>query len=267
MTSPIELAARNNAHWCDAVCRANGAPGEFRDAIWLNRHAVPPFYSNAVTLTPGDAAEQLALIGELAADRTAFSVKDSFATLDLRSLGFEVLFEATWLWMTADGRPRTADSGQWSVDSGQWAVSSKQRSAVGGQWLDELAWSAVTDEAGLARWEAAWAGLHSGRLVPDGERVFRPALLAEPGVAFLAGARRGEVVAVAAVNLTGEVVGLSNVFAPEEVAGEAWAGALALAGDLFPGRPLVGYEWGDDLARALSAGFEPIGDLRVWARG
>ena len=32
-------AARNNAEWCDAVCRAHGNPGEFHDDIWLNRNA------------------------------------------------------------------------------------------------------------------------------------------------------------------------------------------------------------------------------------
>ena len=35
----IIRAARNNAQWCDAVCRAHGNPGEFHDDIWLNRHA------------------------------------------------------------------------------------------------------------------------------------------------------------------------------------------------------------------------------------
>jgi hypothetical protein len=266
MTSPIELAARNNARWCDAVCRANGAPGEFHGAIWLNRHAVPPFYSNAVTLTPGGAAEQLALIRELTQERLIFSVKDSFAVLDLRPLGFEVLFAATWLWRT-DNRRQTTDDGLWKTEGHAHTRAGGLWSVVRGRPSSELAWSAVNNEAGLARWEAAWAGLHAGQLIPDHERIFRPALLAEPGVAFLTGVRQGETVAVAAVNLTGEVAGLSNVFAPEEVAGEAWAGAVALAGELFPGWPLVGYEWGDDLARALSVGFEPIGELRVWARG
>ncbi len=124
----------------------------------------------------------------------------------------------------------------------------------------------VTDAAGLARWEAAWAGLHAGQVVPGSERIFRLGLLHEPGVALLAGARAGQVVAVAAANQTGEVVGLSNVFAPAEDAATAWAGAVAFAVALFPGRPLVGYERGDDLARAQAVGFVPVGPLRVWAR-
>lgn len=237
-------AARNNALWCDAVCRANDAPGEFHPSIWLNRHAVPPFYSNAVTLTAGGAAQQVALIAELAAARRSFSVKDSFSALDLRPLGFHILFEATWLWRAADLPALGAPPG--------------------------LSWSVVRDAAALGRWEAAWAGLHAGQLVADHERIFRRPLLAEPGVALLAGERDGAVIAVAAANLTGDadgqVAGLSNVFAPPDAVETAWAGAIAFAAGLFPGRPLAGYERGDDLTLARSMGFAPCSELCVWTR-
>ncbi len=235
----IDQAAKNNARWCDAVCRANGAPGEFHTAIWLNRHRVPPFYPNAVTLTPGGAAGQLARIAEVCAARRAFAVKDSFAALDLRPLGLDVLFEATWIHRPAGlAAPDMPDNWTWSVISGAGA---------------------------LARWEAAWAGTPNGSIA-DSERIFRPALLETPGVAFLAGLRGGRIAAVAAVNRTGEVAGLSNVFAPDEAPATVWAGAVALAVRLFPGRPLVGYERDDDLVAARAAGFEPLGPLRVWAR-
>jgi hypothetical protein len=267
----IVQAAENNALWCDAVCRANGAPGVFYDSIWINQHHVPPFYPNAITLTPGGAAEQLALIRELAAERSSFSVKDSFAALDLRPLGFDVLFEATWLGRTADGRRPTAEGGRRTTDhelgEGPGSASPGGRGpAAGSQQSAPLAWSVVGGPEALARWEAAWAGLDDDQLLPDSERIFRPALLEEPGVAFLAGLRAGAIVAVAAANLSGEVVGLSNVLAPEAEAAAAWAGAVALASNLFPGRLLVGYEWGKSMARAQAAGFEPIGALRVWTQ-
>lgn len=234
----VTAAARNNALWCDAVGRAHGAPGVFHDALWLSHGDMPRFYPNAVTLAPDGAAEQLAHLAGLAAARASFGVKDSFAALDLRPLGCDVLFEATWLARPGDAPlPTTGD---------RWAV--------------------VDDAAELAHWEAAWAGLAAGQSVPDAERIFRPALLAEPGVRFLAGRRDGAIVAVAVANETGSVVGLSNVFTPAGDAAECWAGAVALAGRLFPGRPLVGYERGDDLVEARSVGFQPIGELRVWAR-
>ena len=241
-TSEAALGARNNALWCDAVCRAHGRPGEFQAGLWFNRQPVPRFYSNAITLSPKDPVGQRAWVAHLMTRRPGFSVKDSFVTLDLSGLGFDVLFEATWLWHDPVGRSFLSASHQ------------------------ELSWSVVQDAAGLSRWEAAWAGLHAGQAVPGSERIFRHGLLHEPGVALLAGTRDGQIVAVAAANQTGEVVGLSNVFAPATEAAECWAGAVAFAAALFPGRPLVGYERGDDLARAQAAGFVPVGPLRVWER-
>src|ERR1044071_9434397 len=65
-SSRAERAARNNAIWCDTVCRAHGLPGELGESIWLNRHATPHFYPNAVTTAP-DAPAQLAHVRELLA--------------------------------------------------------------------------------------------------------------------------------------------------------------------------------------------------------
>jgi len=68
MTDPrVERAARNNAVWCDTVCHAHGIPGGFHDALWFNRHPVPRFYPNAVTLTQGGTAAQLETIQALTA--------------------------------------------------------------------------------------------------------------------------------------------------------------------------------------------------------
>ena len=284
-TDRAALCARNNALWCDAVCRAHGVPGEFVGGLWLNRQPVPRFYSNVVTLSPKDPAGQRAWVEHLMTRRASFSVKDSFVALDLSRLGFDVLFEATWLWREPTVVHPTFGSGLHLLDDDADQVRRTQESAshqAGLHLLDgdadqvrptqesashqELAWSVVTDDAGLALWEAAWAGLHAGQVVPGSERIFRRGLLREPGVALLAGARDGQLVAVAAANQTGEVVGLSNVFAPAAEAAACWAGAVAFAAALFPGRPLVGYERGDDLARAQAVGFVPVGPLQVWAR-
>jgi len=103
-TSEAALGARNNALWCDAVCRAHGRPGEFQAGLWFNRQPVPRFYSNAITLSPKDPVGQRAWVAHLMTRRPGFSVKDSFVTLDLSGLGFDVLFEATWLWHDPVGR-------------------------------------------------------------------------------------------------------------------------------------------------------------------
>ncbi|HYO64866.1 MAG TPA: hypothetical protein VEU33_02185, partial [Archangium sp.] len=55
----VTAAVLNNARWCDLVCRTHGHPGEFADALWLNRAQVPTFYPNVVTLTPHEQSRQL----------------------------------------------------------------------------------------------------------------------------------------------------------------------------------------------------------------
>ena len=64
----------------------------------------------------------------------------------------------------------------------------------------------------MAAWVRAWAS------DPDAEAILRPSLLDEPGVHVLAAAPsddpRRPFVAGAIVNVTGEVAGLGNVFAP-----------------------------------------------------
>jgi len=112
MTREAALCARNNALWCDAVCHAHGLPGEFLAGLWLNRRPVPRFFSNAITLSTKDPVGQRAWVEHLLTRRTRFSVKDSFAALDLSDLGFEVLFEATWLWHAPVRRTKSW-RGQW----------------------------------------------------------------------------------------------------------------------------------------------------------
>lgn len=243
MAPSVEQAAANNAFWCDAVCRAHGLPGEVHDGLWLNRHRVPRFYPNAVTLSESqETATQLWLIQDLLAAELPgdTTVKDSFCTLDLAPLGFDVLFEATWLWRSpSDPRPAGA--------------------------LDEISWAVVRDEGELAKWERAWNGISTaGRFVLP-PRIFLPSLLADRDVVFVAAHQGAQIVAGAIANRTGDIVGMSNVFAPDDQATLFWAGCLSQVLDIFPGLPLVDYESGRDLDIALSLGFEALAPLRVWS--
>ena len=94
-------AARNNARWCNAVCFAHGNSGRFLEHMWVSAQPVPRFYPNAVTLSGGEAeiAEQRQTVRILQKSHLPgrWSVKDSFGTLDIARLGFEVLFEANWI--------------------------------------------------------------------------------------------------------------------------------------------------------------------------
>ncbi|HET6159831.1 MAG TPA: hypothetical protein VFE34_15910 [Dongiaceae bacterium] len=93
-------AARNNAHWCDAMARAHSGRGAFSAVAWINPLPAPRFYPNLVTLGgPDDRAAHLNAIRDLMAEKPApgWAVKDSFAALDLAPLGFRLLLEADWI--------------------------------------------------------------------------------------------------------------------------------------------------------------------------
>jgi hypothetical protein len=74
-------------------------------------------------------------------------------------------------------------------------------------------------------------------------------------------------VACGALNRTGDVVGLSNVFSARPGVGPLFPGCARLAHALYPGVPIVGYERDGALAAAERAGFERVHGLRVWQRG
>jgi hypothetical protein len=239
-TMPTTLqAAHNNAAWCDVVCRAHGGLTEFAPGLWRNRRPSPPVYPNLVTLTPTAVAAQLAGVRELLAEGlpAGFGVKDSFCALDLRPLGFGVLFEAEWL-----GRPAGAP-------------------AQPGPPGTRIARVTTGDE--LVAWEAVW---HGEPAHPSAPRLFPPVLLADPDVAFLALYAGQALVAGLVANRSDSAVGLSNIFLPAQDGERYRPALLAAAETTFPGLPFVGYEHGRDLAAMQALGFAGLGPLRVWAR-
>lgn len=244
MTSDtVRSAARNNAAWCDSVCRAHGRPGVFTDTLWFNRYETPRFYPDAVTTEGAQArAAQLdALDALIAADqRRGWAVKDSFAALDLSPWGFRVLFDAQWIYR---------------------ASSTVQREQTPG----DLHWVRVVDAAALHAWELALMGdpADDHRASP----IFVPRLLASDGVALFAVERAGEIIGGGALIMAAGVVGASNVFSGLVDRTDVWHGLLDQAERLYPGAAVVGYERGDDLEIARNAGLDPVGPLRVWARG
>ncbi len=226
----VASAARNNAEWCDIVCRLHGMAGEFQDDAWTTGVRMPVHYPDAVTLRPSvDAARILSRIDA----SSGCSVKDSFADLDLTPWRFERLFEAHWIHRAAG-------------------------SAVGA--MGPLDWKAVRDNATLAAWETAWSEGDTG------PRVFRPALLDRDDVVVLAAREAEAIVAGAILSLGAGLVGLSNLFGVDADLGDAFSGAAAAAGRLFPGMAVVGYETGTFVDAAEQAGFERVGQLAVWLK-
>ncbi|MFD7614349.1 hypothetical protein [Streptomyces sp. NPDC059828] len=232
----IADAARNNAEWCDAMCRAHGISGVFGERAWTSEFRTPPLYPDAVTLSPGAAAQDV-LDG---IDRAApgCSVKDSFGRLDLSSDGFEVIIEARWIHRPATLATPVAPAG--------------------------VVWRPVRTTSGLAQWAAAWAG-------GDGDMagIFRPELLTDRATTVLAGTTEAaeggrRTVAGAVVSRSASVLGVSNLFAVDGDLDRAWAGCLAAVARLWPGMPVVGWEAGESLDAAMGQGCLPGQELRVW---
>lgn len=226
-------AARNNAAWCDAMARLHGAAGEFATAAWTNRRPAPRFYPNLVTLDgPREARAHRAALDRLlqAPPAPGWAVKDSFAALDLDQAGFDLLLDAHWI-----HRP----AGAFGAGAGA------QR---------------VTTGAMLAAWERAWV---AGDAEAD-ERLFSPALLREPDHAVIAAMRDGAIVGGCIASRSDGVLGISNLFAPDDDGGAVRAACLDAAMLSAPAAALVGYEHGDSLARMKDLGFAETGALRVW---
>ncbi|MFJ4539075.1 hypothetical protein ACIP39_24405 [Streptomyces tibetensis] len=228
----VRAAARNNAEWCAAMCRAHGVTGEFGADAWAAPVRTPLYYPDAVTLEPGAGRD--ALVARIDTATPGASVKDSFADLELAEAGFGVLFEAQWIHRPAGAATAAPD----------------------------LVWDVAGDPDTLRAWALAWDG---GAGNAD---LFRPGLLTEPETFVILGRRaddtEGRVVAGAVASRSEHVVGVSNVFGPDGASDAAWPVVLHALARLFPALPVVGYEQGADLAAALRHGFEPVGPLRVW---
>ena len=94
MDARLPWAVRNNASWCDLVCRSHGIKTSFGPDLWVAAERAPTLYPDAVTLREQVAEE--AVLTAIAPGPGA-SVKDSYATLDLARHGFDELFEARWI--------------------------------------------------------------------------------------------------------------------------------------------------------------------------
>ncbi|HML16760.1 MAG TPA: hypothetical protein VK419_07025 [Bryobacteraceae bacterium] len=237
MKERIERAVRNNADWCDLVCSAHGSPGVFADGMWINRGRIPRFYPNAQTIAH-DAPRHFKLIEELSREGLpiGWALKDSFASLDLTSLGFTALFEAQWIILPREKLPMLGSA--------------------------EPRWKLVCSEDSLAEWERAWRRANGDT---NTARIFVPALLDTPDVAIVAGYRGERIVAGAIGNRSEGVLGWSNFFAAQAEDPRACAsGSLAALSRDFADAAIVGYEEGTMLRLSQALSFESIGPLRVW---
>jgi hypothetical protein len=218
-----QLAVRNNAALCDAVCRTHGLDPRFERAMWTSAVRTPMFYPDAITLGPELSLERLLARID---NSPGASVKDSYAALDLRGHGYDVLFEARWI--VAEPAPAEGVTGDWVV---------------------------VATPDAFRAWEAAWRG-------DDGPRdVLLARLLEHDHVTVIAMYDGDRVIGGAILNRSDDVIGISNVFTPDPA---DWSHLRSFVNARHPDLPLVGYESDAALDAARASGFVDVGSLRVW---
>jgi hypothetical protein len=234
----LQRAIDNNVSWCAAIAASHGNASETRDDAWLCRGEMPPFYPNLITrcrqcdITP--------LLDEIPAHViSGLGVKDSFATLDLSSMQFALAVEAHWY-----HRPS-----QLPVDS---TVPD----------CCEVSCTEVTGAAELSQWEHAWA---ADAQLP--QRLFKADLLDDRTIHYIyaatanaAGAAIPVITAGAVLNVTDDVVGLSNLFGSKT--GKIACVQFALK--RYPDKHFVGYGSTDELELVCNVGFRALAPLRVW---
>jgi hypothetical protein len=151
MDDRVLAAVRNNASWCDAVCRSRGLPTFSSDRLWIAPDGSPLLYPDAITLAPRLAADEVLSGVRL---RAGCSVKDSFADLDLGAHGFVEVFEANWVFRapaSVRARPRL----RWAVittedELTRWSVAAELEDTFGPRLLRDPAvrFLAVNDDRG-----------------------------------------------------------------------------------------------------------------------
>lgn len=230
----LKQAAANNADLHACVFKAHGLRFRCSDDLFWALDWPPPFFADLITLAPLLDAASSDRVREIATNRAQTSaIKDSFANIDLSSIGMAVLFEASWI--RAHAPPKQ---------------------------LRQDGWVNVKNARELACWEQAWKAAGSAAT----RRMFPGVCLENQDWCFWGRRRDSKFKAGFIANRSSDVVGVSNVFGDENDA-SVFNDAASIAWEWDGGRPVVGYERGRSLEQALGCGFEAIGPLRVWVGG
>ena len=142
---------------------------------------MPRFYPNAVTLQ-AQAPRLMPRLQTVIDSRhgAGWSLKDSFACLDLRSLQCRELFSAQWLWRASTPGPSEPRAG--------------------------LSWCRLRSADDLAAWELAWSADS-----PAPERVFLPLLLNDAATFVIAVERGDNIVGGVIVHCAAGVADVSLI--------------------------------------------------------
>ena len=100
MQDKLQKAICNNNELYEAILSSQDIKSHKTDSIWYSLENTPPFYSNLVTVSkewkPDDVFRNIDFNYEKE-NWEEWSIKDSFAVLDLTEFGFTKLFDAQWM--------------------------------------------------------------------------------------------------------------------------------------------------------------------------
>jgi hypothetical protein len=220
----VAAAVDNNARWCDVVCRLHGIATEHGTSYWSAADSPPSYLPERGHSATGSRCPPNR--------EDACALCHRSGQGQLRRPRSHVTRLRNLVFSTVDDLPTSA--ADFTLPTGSAVLHS-------------------TDE--LEEWS----------LLFGAPAVLSEGLLREPDVRLLALREAGRIVAGAVAHRSANVVGPSNVFGANVVsASDRWSELMQLASKCFPRVPVVGYERGDALAAATSAGFVPIAPLRVW---
>lgn len=166
----VDTAVLNNIIWCGIVCDLHGLTQTSSERVWGLLSKAPELYPDIITSSSHATSEE---VNNFIGHREIFSIKDSFANLNIAPYGFKVLFEAKWIC----------------------------HSPVADVDYVQTEWTVVSSEKDLAKWTFA-SGL---------QKVIKAKLLDQKDVKIFMHEVNGELSGFIA-NLSTNAVGISNVF-------------------------------------------------------
>jgi hypothetical protein len=159
-------------------------------------------------------------------DSQAEFIKDSFSSLKIEEK-YESLYEASWIYH----KPAIVED------------------------TEKAAYRKISSKEELQCWTSV-SGLN-GILLPD--------ILSHPDV-FVYAKEGDKIIAGFIVNVSGETIGVSNVFSCGDAAASIWRDIVHVTSQNHVGKHLVGYEQDEDLIAAVAAEWEIVGNLKVWRK-
>ncbi|KAB2333352.1 hypothetical protein F7731_15985 [Cytobacillus depressus] len=224
MNIQVDQAVLNNIAWCRIVCDTHGISGISKENLWGLLSKAPTFYPEIITASKNVTIEELKYFIE---NGEVSSIKDSYANHDMARFGFNILFEAEWIYHASVSELEPIQTN----------------------------WRVITTEKDLAQWT----------ITSELECVIKPDLLKLKNVKIFILEKNDGIYGFIA-NLNANVVGISNVFSVGNENKSLWRDIPKIVSNEFPGLSMVGYEHSSKLTATHSSGWISTGPLRVWIK-